>query len=194
MKKSYNLSFALTTGLFFLFLPILIHLISYLHPIVLAVVFFCLYILVLFSTLLLRNETLHLSTSLFLGIMIFYSVALFILLFFRSNNLEYYSMNLIPFSTINFYLSGRVNSFISFYNLTANIGLFIPYGIFFMVFLKRSPFKLIILPIFFISLIEILQHMTRRGSLDIDDLILNLLGVSIGYLFYPVFKKVMIFK
>ncbi|WP_176699602.1 VanZ family protein [Neobacillus massiliamazoniensis] len=50
--------------------------------------------------------------------------------------------------------------------------------------------KLIFIPIVAIALIEILQFFTHRGSMDIDDLILNLLGVFIGYLFFPSFNRI----
>jgi glycopeptide antibiotics resistance protein len=117
-------------------------------------------------------------------------MALLVLLFFRPSNQTYQSMNLMPFSTIAFYLSGKVTFIISFYNLCANIGLFIPYGIFLMMVFKKFNYKHIILPLVFISLIEISQYLTHRGSMDIDDLILNMLGVFIGCMFFPIFKRV----
>jgi glycopeptide antibiotics resistance protein len=179
-------------GLFLLFLPILIHLISYLHPIVLVVVFFCIFFCVNFSILLVRKERIHIPSSLLLWILIFYTLALLVLLFFRPNNQTYHSMNLMPFSTIAFYLSGKVNFLISFYNLSANIGLFVPYGIFLMIVFKKFNYKQILLPLIFIGTIEISQYITHRGNMDIDDLILNMIGVFIGCMFYPIFKKVII--
>jgi glycopeptide antibiotics resistance protein len=119
-----------------------------------------------------------------------YTASLLVLLFFRPNDQTYHSWNLIPFSTIGFYLSGNVNWLISFYNLAANIGLFIPFGIFLMVNTSRSLMKLFLFPMMAIALIEVLQLITHRGSLDIDDLILNMLGIIVGYLFYPVFKRI----
>ena len=35
-----------------------------------------------------------------------------------------------------------------------------------------------------ITLVEVLQLVTLLGSLDIDDLILNLFGMLVGYLFF----------
>jgi glycopeptide antibiotics resistance protein len=75
--------------------------------------------------------------------------------------------------------------------LTANIVLFIPYGIFLMMKgFKSSKSEYIYLPLVAIAVVECLQNITRRGSLDIDDLILNFIGVSLGYLLYPVFRRV----
>lgn len=189
MNKLIFISLLLSVSLFLLFYPFFKHLISYLHPIVLVVVIFFLFILVLFILLFMYTKTIYIPHSLFLWIFILYTLALLVLLFFRPNNQTYYSFNLVPFATINYYLTGNVNWIISIYNLAANIGLFIPYGILLKV-KSYSVRKLIFIPILFISLIESFQFITHRGSLDIDDLILNLLGVYIGYLLYPLFKRI----
>jgi glycopeptide antibiotics resistance protein len=190
LKKSFIITLILSLAVLVLLSPVFIQLISYLHPIVMVVVSFCIILLVLFFVLLFRKETLQLPYSLFKNLLVLYTIALLILLFFRPNDQNYDSMNLIPFSTISFYLSGKVNWLISFYNLAANIGLFIPYGIFLMVKNDVSILKLILLPLTTIALIEILQFLTHRGSMDIDDLILNLLGIFVGYICYPIFKKI----
>ena len=55
----------------------------------------------------------------------------------------------------------------------------------------HSPFlHLLYVPLLFIALIELTQFITHRGSLDIDDLILNILGICLGYLLFPLFKRV----
>lgn len=190
MKKTYLLSLMISMGIFFVFSSVLFRLTSYLHPIVLLVVFFCLFSIILAILLSVRKETIHISFSLLKIILVVYTVTLLILLFFRPNEQPYHSWNLIPFSTISYFLSGKVNGLVAFYNLAANIGLFIPYGIFLMIRKIRSTLFLILVPIVAISGIEILQLITHRGSLDIDDLILNLCGVFIGYWASPFFKKI----
>src|SRR4051794_16821313 len=95
--------------IFILFSPVFIRLVSYLHPIVLIVVLFCIVWLVLWLVLFIRKETINLPYPLFLGGLTLYTVALVILLFFRPNEQSYHSMNLVPFSTVAFYLSGKVN-------------------------------------------------------------------------------------
>lgn len=169
--------------------PIFYKLTSYLHPIALVVVFLCIFILVFFIILFIRKETIELPYSFFLILYIIYSIFLFVLLFFRPTNQTYESINLIPFLTIRLFLSGKVDWLISFYNLAANIVLFIPYGIFFMT-RKFSFVKLLIFPVLCISTIEIAQFITHRGSLDIDDLILNCIGFLLGYFLYPIFDRV----
>ncbi|MDR7078343.1 glycopeptide antibiotics resistance protein [Neobacillus niacini] len=190
MKKFLLLSLIAAAVLFLILSPVLIRLNSYLHPVVLGVVFLCMVVAVFFFTLLIRKETIQLRYSYFRTLLILYTIALLILLFFRPGNQTYQAINLVPFSTIAFYLSAKVNGLISFYNLAANIVLFIPFGLFLKV-KKVSPLQLFYLPILFISLIELLQYYTRRGSLDIDDLILNVLGFFIGYLLYPLFNRIL---
>lgn len=189
MKKTLFIAFFLSIGMFIVLSPILIRLVSYLHPIVLAVVLFCIMGIVFLLVLLIRKETINISYSLFLSSLILYTAALLILLFFRPNKQSYNSMNLIPFSTVAFYLSGKVNWLISFYNLAANIGLFIPYGIYLRL-KSYSHLKAFFISLLTIAGIEILQFVTHRGSLDIDDLILNLLGVYLGFILFPFVKQI----
>ena len=52
--------------------------------------------------------------------------------------------------------------------------------------------QLLFITVCSISTIEWLQLITKRGSLDIDDFILNVLGVCLGYLIYSFFQKVLV--
>jgi glycopeptide antibiotics resistance protein len=189
MKKLLLLTLIISLFIFLLLFPLLYHLVSYLHPVFLGVVFFCIVMAVLFFNFLIRRENIQISYSNLSFLLLFYSFGLFILLFFRQSDQSYQTINLIPLTTISFYLSGKVNGLIAFYNLAANIGLFIPYGIFLMV-KNCSRIQLFFLPFLVISLVEILQYFSRRGSMDIDDLILNVIGFYIGYLLHPLFNKV----
>lgn len=189
MRKSLFISILLSICIFIVLSPVFIQLVLYLHPIVLTVLLFCILVLVFFLVLLSRKETLEIPYSLFLGLLILYTVALLILLFFRPNEQSYNSINLVPFSTVMFYLSGKVNWLISFYNLAANIGLFIPYGIYLRL-INFSQLKAWMISLLMIACIEILQFVSHRGSLDIDDLMLNILGVFLGYWLYPLFIPV----
>jgi glycopeptide antibiotics resistance protein len=99
----------------------------------------------------------------------------------------------VPFYTISYYLSGQVSPIIAVYNLAANIGLFIPYGI----FLKgraASMRKTFAYSVFVIAAVEITQFAANRGSLDMDDLILNVFGIYAGYTFFPIFSKAVYVK
>jgi glycopeptide antibiotics resistance protein len=191
LRKTSFLSLLISFILFIVFSPIFIRLVAYLHPIVFAVIMFGIVCFVFVGILFIRKETINLSLPFFVGLLVLYTIALLILLFFRPSEQSYNSMNLQPFSTISFYLSGKVNGLIAFYNLAANVCLFIPYGIY--IGLKSySLLKAFLVPLVIIAFIEVLQFVTHRGSLDIDDLILNLFGVILGHLLFPIFKKIII--
>ena len=107
------------------------------------------------------------------------------------------SMNLVPFHTIgNYWKVVRRMEFTSLFwhcviNLGGNIFLFIPIGYFLprlWPFL-RNFFSFLLACTMSIVLVELLQLVTLLGSLDIDDLILNLFGMLVGYVLFMIFKK-----
>ena len=195
MKKSIKLNLFFSQILFLALLPIWMKLTQYLHPLVIGVVWFCWTSFIFLVGLWVTKNKMAIPKALLDLIAFSYSIGLLILLFFRPENQYYGSINLIPFKTVMFYLEGRVDLLIAFYNLGANIGLFIPFGVYFCYITdKPTVGKLLMISFFSISLIESLQFITKRGSLDIDDLILNLFGVWLGYWFYPVLKRVLVVK
>lgn len=188
-------SLILSQILFFILSPIWLKLTNYLHPIVIAVVWTCytflaVYIICLVKGVVIsfRRDWLHTLTGL-------YSCSLLFLLFLRPNNQEYNQVNFTPFETISFYLSGKTEFLVAFYNLGANIALFIPFGVYYRYISgKPEAGKLAALAALGISMIEGGQFLTRRGSLDIDDFILNIAGVLMGFLLFPLFQKVFTIK
>lgn len=97
-------------------------------------------------------------------------------------------INLIPLQTItefwnNLHGGGRSHAFI---NLAGNVVMFVPLGFFIpCVFRKADSFRHSMLyALITIVCVEIIQLVTLLGSLDVDDLILNMIGVAIGYLIY----------
>ena len=107
------------------------------------------------------------------------------------------NMNLVPFHTIGNYwkVVTRWEFTPLFYHCVINLGgnllLFIPIGYFLprlWPFL-RNFFSFLLTCTLAITLVELLQLVTLLGSLDIDDLILNLLGMILGYLIFMIFKK-----
>lgn len=107
------------------------------------------------------------------------------------------NMNLTPFHTIGNYWTvvKRMEFTPLFYhcviNLGGNIFLFIPIGYFLPRLWPalRNFFAFLLTCTLSVTLVELLQLVTLLGSLDIDDLILNLFGMLIGYLFFITFKK-----
>jgi glycopeptide antibiotics resistance protein len=195
MKQTLKFSLIYSQILFFVLIPVWFELAHYLHPIVIGVVWFSITFLVLFAFCFVRKEQIQLSKSVLQVITLLYTTGLIILLFFRPGGQSYGGFNLIPFDTIRFYLEDHVNFLIALYNLVANIALFIPFGLYYRYLAKAPRVKqLLILSICAISMIECLQFLTKRGSLDIDDLILNVFGVCLGYLIHPFFQKALLIK
>lgn len=107
------------------------------------------------------------------------------------------NMNLVPFHTIRNYWSVVTRwEFTSLFrhcviNLAGNVLLFIPIGYFLprlWPFL-RNFFSFLLTCTLAIILVELLQLVTLLGSLDIDDLILNLFGMILGYLIFMICRK-----
>lgn len=97
------------------------------------------------------------------------------------------SSNFVPFKTISTYLTamftGSINIDIPIKNLLGNLVMFLPMGIYLPYYIKRlnkvGSFTLSMIVLLFV--IEVTQLVTRRGSFDIDDFILNVAGALIGF-------------
>ena len=110
-----------------------------------------------------------------------------------------YNFNIIPLRS----LISNIESIIKYSDVwaiksfSANIIAFIPWGI--MIPLLHSKFYKIInfifVSILFLFLIETFQFITMTGYFDIDDIILNIIGSIIGFIFlriYLILKKLSI--
>ncbi len=132
---------------------------------------------------------------------VIYCAVMLWLLFARSGS-GVRGVSLVPFATINEFWTVMQQSFgregmealfiISFVNLAGNVVMFIPLG-FFLPLLWRSLRRWWGSPALCAAVIiavEALQFITGRGSADIDDFILNMLGAAVGYVFFAGFRKV----
>ena len=107
------------------------------------------------------------------------------------------SINLKPFRTIRnyWYVAFRTSDreLLShiIINLAGNVIMFIPLGFFLPLNWpgSRRLWKLMLSATGIIVCIELLQMVTMLGSLDVDDLILNLIGCLIGYLFWKLLRR-----
>lgn len=94
--------------------------------------------------------------------------------------------NLTPFKTIMIFVNDvrATNSLYSYLNLFGNIVLLIPFGFFVPLLTKRKKTFLLtfLTGTLFILLIEFVQLITIWGIFDIDDYLLNILGVLIGWI------------
>jgi hypothetical protein len=80
-------------------------------------------------------------------------------------------------------------------NVFGNILMFTPFGFLGIVFPKLNNFRRLILDFLFaIILVESLQYFSRLGVFDIDDVILNTVGVAIGFWIYRWLNRTFIGK
>ncbi|WP_019911384.1 VanZ family protein [Paenibacillus sp. HW567] len=93
--------------------------------------------------------------------------------------------NLVPLRTVRLYfdLGNGVSFSKRLINLLGNVAVFAPFGLLLPLRVRRlqSFIRLALLAVPGILVLETLQMLLRVGSFDIDDLILNLLGVWTGY-------------
>ena len=101
------------------------------------------------------------------------------------------NINLVPLVTLKRYwqlLQGSDGALVrhAFINLGGNVVMFVPLGALLPgVFPRLRKFwKTFFFSGALIVTIEIVQYFTLLGTCDIDDLILNLAGVTLGYLLY----------
>ena len=103
---------------------------------------------------------------------------------------EYFKhkVNIVPFKTIQMYLG--YNSYNSIINIFGNILVFFPMGLFYGYFFKRTNNVILSILVFsFVSFVfEALQMLFLVGSFDVDDILLNALGGTIGFLLMLLFK------
>ncbi|KUO53634.1 MAG: antibiotic resistance protein VanZ [Desulfitibacter sp. BRH_c19] len=96
-----------------------------------------------------------------------------------------YMYNLEPFSTIKHFLNfNKLNKNVWVINLIGNIGVFIPFGFLIPLALKLSYLKSLGVFLIGLTLLEVSQLITKRGSFDVDDFILNSFGFILGYVVF----------
>lgn len=131
-----------------------------------------------------------------LGFVIYVAAMLWLLFGQRWGAALYRSVNLRPFVTLRLYwkLLYSPNEYLARHaviNLAGNVVMFIPLG-FFLPYLApklRTWYKTLGFTVVLILLVEAVQYLTRLGSCDIDDLILNIVGAFIGYILWRITKK-----
>lgn len=124
---------------------------------------------------------------------VLYFSVLFYFLFFsekmgRTYSEREYHYNLIPFKEILRFWNYRDSLGMQtvLLNIVGNVLAFVPFGTFLPIFSMRCKrFWRTILFSFELSfLVEVLQLVTRVGSFDVDDLLLNTIGGMIGFIVY----------
>lgn len=122
-----------------------------------------------------------------------YIIALAYFMFFcegygRNVTRETYRYNLLPFHEIQrfWYKRTELGFQTVFLNLAGNVVAFIPFGFFLpLITHGRSRFlNTVMMTFLFSTLIEFIQLLTKVGSFDVDDMILNTLGGIIGCMIF----------
>lgn len=121
-------------------------------------------------------------------------VVFFAEMFGRTCVSSYYRYNLVPFKEIKRFAThfSQLGIRVVLINIAGNVLAFMPLG-FLLPLIADKKLKLpaVVLISFALSLaIELTQLITRVGSCDVDDLILNTLGGVMGYGCYVIFRKI----
>ncbi len=116
-----------------------------------------------------------------------------------SNRINSYSMqgsinyNFIPFRSISTQFK-YITQWWALKNLLGNIIPFIPFGLLLPITYKKfsSMISVFFTGLASILLIEIFQFFTKLGSFDVDDIILNMIGIVCGYLMFLVVSRIFV--
>ena len=112
--------------------------------------------------------------------------------------------NFIPFKTIVEYVQRYIDGYrnLSVLNLLGNFVLFMPMGALLPCVIRKLDrfWKVTLTVLGMVVMVEIVQGILRVGSVDIDDVIFNVVGAMIGYglirlpFIYNFFKKINLIK
>lgn len=128
-----------------------------------------------------------------------YMILLIYFLFFseeygRTTHFANYQYNFTPFREISRYIRYRDVVGLDYFliNVVGNVVVFMPFG-FFVPGLEKKKigkiltfFKITILGFLFSLAVETVQLVSRVGCFDVDDLILNTIGVALGCICYSI--------
>lgn len=115
------------------------------------------------------------------GFLFFYGCFLFYGFFLIRAPWNSAGFNLIPFNSIQFYLTGQVGRYEGLIYLFGNVFCLMPIGFYLKIFKPETKFgRIVWLPVMISGLLEISQLIFKTGDCDIDDIILNSLGFYIG--------------
>jgi len=108
--------------------------------------------------------------------------------FSREEGGTQYMVRALPFESITYVLKNSWSNWDIFKNLGGNILMFVPYGFLGILYPKLNRY-LPLLITFFISInfLEFLQLFSRRGYAEFDDVMLNSIGMTTGFLIYKKF-------
>lgn len=130
---------------------------------------------------------------------IIYMVALVYFLFFSEQMgripSDEYKYSLRPLKEIRRYLTyiDQLGLWYVFLNLAGNVMAFVPFGFVLPVITRyRKFYQVFFLSMEFSLIVEIIQLVSKVGSFDVDDILLNTLGGVLGYVAYQIVYHVFV--
>lgn len=111
----------------------------------------------------------------------------------RTGKTDGYQYNLVLFHEIRRFWNYReqIGLFHTLMNLAGNVLIFVPFGFFMSLASHKSNLFLTAGYSFLVSLIvEVFQLVTKVGSFDVDDLLLNTLGGILGCIFFVICRVI----
>ncbi|WP_300672866.1 VanZ family protein [Soonwooa sp.] len=76
-------------------------------------------------------------------------------------------------------------------NIFGNLFMFLPFGFMAWIFPKYYDYRTLLIGfVFVLVILEALQYFTRLGVFDIDDILLNSIGMSLGFLLMNFFERI----
>ena len=104
-----------------------------------------------------------------------------------------YAYNLVPFKEIlrNFRYYHILGFGFFMINVVGNVAAFAPFGFILPIISRRSRkwYNTVSFGFIFSLMLETLQLVMRVGSFDVDDMILNTLGVALGFILYRIVQR-----
>ena len=127
------------------------------------------------------------------GLFLAYGLMMMYLLFLQRTPSAEGAYNLIPLYTIRHQLrllSGGAFVQFAYVNLVGNVVMFLPLGLLPAIWKRqRKPGWYLLTTALSIAAIEAAQFLTRLGSADVDDWILNMAGAIMGFEFWRTIGK-----
>ena len=111
----------------------------------------------------------------------------------RTGEMQEYHYNFVLFQEIKRFWKYRdqVGFFAMFTNLFGNVIIFVPFGFFMPMASRYRSFFYTVFYSFGLSLcVETFQLLTKVGSFDVDDLLLNTIGGLCGYILFIICEAV----
>lgn len=107
----------------------------------------------------------------------------------RADAMESYEVHFLPFETFIQLFQNNISLYFKLKIILGNIVLFMPYGFLGILYPKLNQYKYLFITFFLgINYLEFSQYYFNRGFAEFDDVMLNCLGMSIGFFIYKKIK------